>query len=197
MEDKKTSLHSLEKIASMFNYLVWDTCALVGCLGSDANEINFIDLMKQHLERGGGSYVTKNVIREYTSKNYWEKKLIPLIGGQKTDIIIAKRYDLVEVFREREKILEVGEKEEEISLRIINLSPNFMVKYGISAPDFEVLIYGFVIGFERESAAIVSNDSKLGDSFDELGNILRGYTQTIGFITRKEKNGFEILNPCN
>jgi len=159
-----------------------------------ANEIDFIRSMKQHIKERNNSYVTENVIGEYLSKNYWEEKLIPVIGEQRTDIVMTYRFSLIEVFREKERVLRVGEKEEETSLQIINLAPNFMVKYGISATDFEGLIYSFVIGFERGSAAIVSNDGGLRESFKELGNIFRDYNKPVGIISRKEKDGFEILN---
>jgi len=197
MRKESSVLYSLERISSLFDYLIWDTCALVGCLGSDINEINFIDLMKKHLGEGGRSYLTRNVIREYLSINYWEEKLIPLIGKQRTDGIMTKRNDLVEVFREKERVLELREKEEKTSARIINLAPNFRAKYGISATDFEVLIYDFVIGFERGSVAIVSNDSRLSKSFNELGKIFEDNSKSVAIIARKEEDGFDVLNVYN
>ena len=194
MSSKYTS-PSLETLASRYDFLLMDTCALLCAFRRGEKEIfhmgeKGINVIRNYIERGVKCFVTEGIIGECVDDSYWSQLYSRSLGRE-------RRYnlsDLMKVFEEKELVLNLQPKDLPFYEEVSSCLHNFVDYENLGPIDVDLFLSALFLSKEEgKSALLISNDFKIAKLWREFMGEGKLDPRRFGFAFRIGLDVFDEL----
>lgn len=202
---------TLENVASQYNLVLIDTCALVSVLGLERPDYiegkidyytfqgKLMDFWSENIPFYSEIYSVQEVLEELTNtQKYNYKKHIKRNGSSSYTTNLGRsikkgnksRRKLVNLFDEQERILKLNSVEKVVYQNLYEEYDELIAQHKLKGADFPLLISGAAISEIQSPTAIISNDFGIFNSYKFLMAEENLNPNQFGFFVRRGEDTF-------